>query len=105
MYEYNAIIKGVIDANTVELTVDLGFGVTIKRIFRIIDASAPSQYDQPPDLARSALAKQFAIDNLLHQRVTIQPIKTGKYGRYEAAVTISKTQKNYLELLKENGFC
>jgi len=36
MYEYKAIINKVIDGDTVDLIVDLGFNISIKKKFRVL---------------------------------------------------------------------
>lgn len=92
MYKYNAIIKGVIDASLIEATLDLGFGVTIKRVFRIRGLNITDE--------KALALKPKAIEILTGKHVVIEPTKIGRHGRYEAAVFIIDLDKDYLEIIK-----
>ena len=91
MYEYNAIIKSVIDASTIEATLDLGFGVTIRRVFRIKHSTLTKD--------ESYTLKPRAIGILFRRRVVIYPTKIGRHGRYEAEIFVPHLKKDYLEAL------
>lgn len=92
MYKYNAIVKGIIDANTIELTLDLGFGVTIKRVFRIRGTDLSDE--------RASELKPKAIEILYGKRVVLTPVKIGRHGRYETSIHIIDLDTDYLELIK-----
>lgn len=93
MYENRAIIKSVIDASTIEATLDLGFGVTIKRVFRIRNTPLTPEQDQ--DL------KGKAIGILRGRHVVIKSYKIGRHGRYEAEIYLLDEDKDYLTCLLE----
>lgn len=92
MYEYRAIVKSVIDASTIEATLDLGFGITVKRVFRIKNTPLSEAEDQQ--------LKSKAIGILKGRRVVITPTKIGRHGRYEASIYLADENKDYLECLK-----
>jgi len=86
MYEYKAEVTRVIDGDTVEAVVDLGFGVSRKDKFRLAGINAPEM--RGPEREAGKAAKQWLIDHLksYNNEVRIQTIKDkqGKYGRYLA---------------------
>jgi hypothetical protein len=92
MYEYRAIVKSVIDASTIEATLDLGFGITVKKVFRIKDTPLSSEEDIE--------YKEKAIGILKGRRVVIIPTKIGRHGRYEAEIYFPDEDKDYIDCLK-----
>jgi len=107
MYEYNAIVKKVLDANTLELTVDLGFGVTIKRVFHAVGMNAPIFRGNENDATKieaAVEAKNTAKDLILGKKVQIVAQKMAKYGRYEVAVFSIDDGKSYNDLMAEKGY-
>jgi endonuclease YncB( thermonuclease family) len=104
MYEYNAIVKTVLDANTLELSVDLGFGVTIKRVFGIVGMNAPifKTATTESDVADAQAAKAKAIEIISGKPVVVRTQKIGKFGRYTAEVFFNNT--SYNDLMKNAGW-
>lgn len=95
MYEYQAKLKRIIDGDTVELVVDLGFRNTHTTRFRLegIDAVERGQegYAEASDYLAAILARNTADDwDLL---VTCHG--TDKYGRWVATLYIAD-EKNQL---------
>lgn len=92
MYEYNAIVKSIIDASTIEATLDLGFGITVRKVFRIKDTPYSAEDDQR--------LKGKAIEILRGRRVVLIPTKIGRHGRYEASIYLPDEDKDYLDCLE-----
>ncbi len=92
-YWYNAKVLGVVDGDTMDLMVDLGFNVHHKIRVRLYGLNTPES--RTKDLAEKALglkAKQFTKDWLdRHQQVFVQTIadKNEKYGRDLANINSS----------------
>lgn len=90
MYEYRATITRVIDGDTVEADVDLGFHTYRSERFRLYGINAPETKGDTREAGR--LATQHLIDLLSSHaptnRVTIQTKrdKQEKYGRYLAVL-------------------
>jgi len=103
MYKYTATVTRVLDANTLELLVDLGFGVTIQRVFGVINASAPVFRDPTADHDEAQRAKSDAWEISGHKRVLIETEKVGKYGRYLAKVTLPDG-RTFINAMKERGW-
>ncbi|MFK5949865.1 MAG: thermonuclease family protein [Methylococcales bacterium] len=90
-YKYNAKVLRVVDGDTIDATVFLGFNVTMKIRFRLLDFDAPETYrpsskeeKEAGELATSALKKLIADKDVI-----IESRKFGKY-RYLARIYLSK---------------
>ena len=82
MYKYKAKVKRVVDGDTVDFDVDLGFHVIIRLRGRLLDVDTPERGHQ--DWARAT----EMLETLLEKEkdgdgyVTLCTEKTGKYGRW-----------------------
>jgi len=82
---YSATVKRVVDGDTVDLLVDLGFDIHHKIRVRLYGVNTPESRTR--DLEEKALglkAKDYVVDWLTrHPEVIIQTMKdkSGKYGR------------------------
>lgn len=86
-YVYNATIENVVDGDTVDAVVDLGFTVLVKIRFRLYGLDTMETNDK--DETKRALglkAKEFLKDKLLNVKVTLKSHKTDKYGRWLAEI-------------------
>lgn len=82
MYNYRAKVVRVVDGDTVDLAVDLGFSVNIHIRARLLDVDTPERGHED-----FALATQQLTDLLLEASdnegyIVIETQKTGKYGRW-----------------------
>lgn len=85
-YVYNARIVNVVDGDTVDMLVDLGFHTYIKDRFRLsgIDTAEVNSTDAAErKLAQDAKAW---MANYLNKDVVIKSTKKDKYGRYLAYI-------------------
>ena len=103
-YEYRAIVKTILDANTVELAVDLGFGLTIRRVFAIIGMTAPTfrGAKSPKEVVEAERAKKVAIQVASGAKVLCKSRKMAKYGRYSAEL-VFEDGETYPEKLARQG--
>lgn len=83
MYTYNAKVIRVIDGDTVELDIDLGFTIHWKSSCRLYGINTPELKSSDKDERLKALeAKNFLIQELsVGSDVTINSKKLDKYGR------------------------
>jgi len=105
MYEYKAIITRVVDGDTFDAEVDVGFSITIKHRFRLTEIDTPETW-RPKSNAEAehgAKCTSFVKQLMEMKQVLIKSNKLGIYGRYEASVTLPDGQ-NLATLLIENGF-
>ncbi len=90
MFSYQAKLIEVIDGHTVDLLVDLGFGVHVKERFRLYGIDAPEMPTEAGKIAKAYLESILgtAIDIYVSTRkMTRKPQeKTDKYGRYLAVL-------------------
>lgn len=88
MYEYKAKVDRVVDGDTVDFIVDLGFNVNIKIRTRLVGVDTPERGHEDWSKATqecNRLLKSIANKQLLlagESWVTIRTSKTGKYGRW-----------------------
>jgi len=103
MYDYNAVVKRVVDGDTIDVDVDLGFGVKITQRLRLarIDAYETRlvKGTTPEDKEKGLEAKQFVADILSGKTISIQTKKdrTGKYGRFIVEIFYFKDDDNVEE--------
>lgn len=92
MYEYKFKLSRVIDGDTVEGTIDLGFDISVKKRIRLLGINAPetrlqrkivSIADREKEKQLGLLAKAKLKELLKGQQITIktQLDQTGKFGR------------------------
>ena len=80
-YLYNATLVKVVDGDTVDLNVDLGFYNTAKIRFRFTGMDAPEVRGE--SRVEGKRSKEYVIDKLTHaKRIRVVSEKTGKWGRW-----------------------
>lgn len=108
MYVYKAKIINVVDGDTVDAIVDLGFHVNFEMRLRLADINTPELNSKIlTERERAIRAKQFVIDFCAKSDniVTINTIKDkqDKYGRYLAFIFNGIDYNNVNMMLVENG--
>lgn len=82
-YFYRAKVLRIVDGDTVDLQIDLGFSVFIKQRCRLFGINAPEKRGATKE---AGLAAQAFLESLVPvgAKLTIETIKDqqGKYGRY-----------------------
>jgi len=85
MYEYKASVDRVIDGDTVDFIVDLGFGVHIKIRGRLAGVDTPERGHSDWHLATDTckdLLERAKGSGPYEGKIIIKTNKTGKYGRW-----------------------
>ena len=87
MYEYRAKIKRVVDGDTVDFIVDLGFSVHITIRTRLLGVDTPERGHEDwakatSECRRLLLSVSESRDGSYPDWVKIKTEKTGKYGRW-----------------------
>lgn len=85
MYEYRASAVRVIDADTIDIDIDLGFRLTSRQRVRLAGINAPEVNTPAGMVAKAYLTTYLEVGALL----TVQSEKPGggdKYGRYLATL-------------------
>lgn len=88
-YTYNALITNVVDGDTIDATLDLGFNVNVNMRFRLNGIDTPELHSKDIKLREKAqAAKKFLVDQILNKNVTIKSTKADKYGRWLADIQL-----------------
>lgn len=97
MYEYTAIMNHVVDGDTINLTIDLGFRMTMTANCRLAGINAPEMRSSTGEQS-----KEYLIA-LMNEKTPLKIIskKLDKYGR--PVVEIIKGNKNINQIMLING--
>lgn len=90
MYEYRAQVVHIVDADTLDFDVDLGFDVHVKMRFRIRNLHAPERFTAEGKAITSyvtGLVGGGQCTVITHKMTSGE--ERDKYGRYIADVTLS----------------
>lgn len=99
-YLYNAKITNVVDGDTIDAVVDLGFNIYTKIRFRLYGIDTPEKTDKDPVVRISAmLATEFVRSALLDADVTIESKEKDKYGRWLGIIHMKLEQPTINEQL------
>ena len=80
-HRYNAKVLRVVDGDTIDAQVDLGFNISMKIRFRLSGFDAPETYRPKNDNEKQAgLRATSTLQALLHQGDVI--IESNKFGKY-----------------------
>jgi len=110
MYDYNAIVTKVYDADTITVNIDLGFGIWLKKqSIRLLGVDAPEirGEERPEGLkSKEQLLKWIPVGSEILLKTNKD--KKGKYGRWLGTILLqdiaSKELVNINELLIYKGF-
>jgi len=99
---YPAVVRRVVDGDTIDVTVDLGFKVHTKQRLRLARINAPET--RGPSKAEGKKATAALRDYIgVGSRVMVRTEKTGKYGRYLAEIYLP-TGENVNDWMLNNGY-
>lgn len=93
MYEYKAIITNIVDGDTFDMDIDLGFNIHIHERVRLLDVDTPEKFGEEKVLG--LIVKQYAINNFLGKEAIIKSEKedvaadTDSFGRWLVRVNIN----------------
>lgn len=100
MYEYIAIITNVVDGDTFDLDIDLGFHVHINERIRLLGVDCPEKNLRNGEEEKRAglIVADWAKKNLSGEKVAITSYKgTDSFGRWLVDMKI-ETNQGWLEL-------
>jgi micrococcal nuclease len=96
-YDYNATIRRVVDGDTVDLNVDLGFYMTAALRFRVLGVDTPELRGGTDETkAKAKLAKAFVEEKLFSAtRIRVVTKKADSFGRWLGDVTYYSPHDNF----------
>lgn len=83
MYQYKGIVENVVDGDTIDVIIDLGFKIQTKQRLRLARIDTPERGEPGYGAARD-----FVKDVSLNKQVLIKTEKVSKWGYYLAEVTL-----------------
>jgi endonuclease YncB( thermonuclease family) len=88
MYEYKAYVERVVDGDTVDLTIDLGFHTYVVKRVRLSRINAPERFTEEGKLAKAFVENALAVG--MEVVVQTQLDSKDKYGRVLGEIFIDK---------------
>ena len=91
MYEYNAVIDRVVDGDTIDVTIDLGFKVWKKMRVRMEGINTPESRTRDLEEKKRGLAAKDRLKEILlynNNKCILKVSGVGKYGRALATVLV-----------------
>lgn len=110
MYQYKAKVDRVVDGDTMDVTIDLGFKITTHQRIRLAGINTPETYNvksNSEEYKKGMIAKQFVIQRITdnNNEVIVETNKdTGKYGRYIGTILLADNPTSLNDELVEKGF-
>lgn len=109
MYKYNAVLKRVVDGDTYDLIIDLGFSMTTKQRIRLKGVDTPETWRQKKDseeykkgmAAKNYVVKRFQDNN--NECIIKTEKDMGVYGRYTAEIIFSDSETSLGPELVQKG--
>lgn len=98
MYQYKAFVENVVDGDTVDLKIDLGFDIWHNIRVRLIGIDTPEKW-----FDYGKVVKSYVTEKLQGKDVTIQTEKADKYGRYLVEVFTSDIEGSFNQHLIDVG--
>ena len=83
-FTYNAVLTNIVDADTVDLVVDLGLRISMRMRVRMYGINAPEMNTPGGKAAKTALANRVPLGSPVVVRTFKNP--TDKYGRWLASI-------------------
>ena len=105
MYEYEGIVEKVVDGDTIDCLLDLGFDTWKKVRVRFAGINAPeSRTRDLVEKQKGLEAKKWLIDTIQsnNNRVVVKSVGVGKYGRCLGIVHLPNMNIN--ETMVQLGF-
>ena len=104
MYEYNAKLDRVVDGDTVDAMIDLGFDTWVHKRIRLLGIDAPETRTRDLDEKVQGLATKERLTGILEAAegmFVLHSHGVGKYGRCLGTIMVG--EENINELLLAEG--
>ena len=106
-YEYQTKITNVVDGDTVDATLQLGFNITFTDRFRLYGINAPETRTKDTIEKVKGMASKLWLKHQINtaQTITIRTLKDkrGKFGRWLAILCRNNEPKSLNEQMLDNG--
>ena len=111
-YRYKAYVENVLDGDSADMVIDLGFKISIRERIRFLGIDTPETRSTDPEEKRRGLeAKEYVKQAIQGKWVALETTKQGKFGRYLGKIyymrsdhhAVSDTEICINDELIENG--
>ena len=106
-YNYPAKLLRVVDGDTADAMIDLGFNIWVKKRIRFMGVDTwECRTRNKEEKIKGLAAKEFTknlLENSDEGKFLIKSHGVGKYGRVLGELFVKGEEKSVNELLKENG--
>ena len=94
-YIYRAKVEKVVDGDTIEVTIDIGFHLTTRRRLRLLRVNtAEIHASEDAERAKANTAKERMIELLTGKDIFIKTEKSDSFGRFLAEVWLGDLNVN-----------
>jgi len=110
MYQYKAEVVKIVDGDTIDVVIDLGFKITTNQRIRLARVNTPETYNVKKDseeYQKGMAAKQYVEQRLAANKneINLETEKvTEKYGRYIGTIWLADSTVSLNDELVEKGF-
>tara|TARA_B100001113_G_scaffold108929_1_gene88248 strand:+ start:526 stop:885 length:360 start_codon:yes stop_codon:yes gene_type:complete len=99
MYKYNAKLDRVVDGDTVDALVDLGFDTWKKVRIRMHGMNAPESRTRDLEEKAKGIAAKVRLEELLESgRFVLQSMGVGKFGRCLGIIYVNDSNTKHLDV-------
>tara|TARA_Y100000593_G_scaffold27373_1_gene54730 strand:+ start:17402 stop:17758 length:357 start_codon:yes stop_codon:yes gene_type:complete len=107
MFRYNCTVARVVDGDTIDALIDLGFSVIVKKRIRFYGINAPESRTRDKEEKKRGLAAKARLKEMLNENgneFVLQSHGVGKYGRCLGELFLKdEDQKSVQRILIEEG--
>jgi micrococcal nuclease len=103
LYYYNAVVDRVVDGDTLDMTIDLGYNIWIKERVRLYGLNTPETRTKDLEEKEAGLKAKKYVENQINAvagQVQIQSLGRGKYGRTLGEILVGKNNLNEMLIAK-----
>ena len=103
MYTYNIELLRVVDGDTIDASIDLGFDVKVKKRVRFLGVNSPESRTRDLEEKKRGLAAKARVKELLEssQYIILTSHGVGKYGRCLGELSICLEEGGLEQSLNE----
>lgn len=109
MYKYKTTVERIVDGDTIDVIIDLGFKITTNQRIRLAGINTPETYNvkkNSEEHKKGMAAKNFVIQRIEANKfeAIVETNKyTGKYGRYIGTIWLADSETSLNDELVEKG--
>ena len=109
MFEYKAQLDRVVDGDTIDVMIDLGFKITTNQRIRFAKLNTPEIFHadiNSPDYKKGLEAKEYVVRRLQenNNQMRLETYKwPGQYGRYTGIIWLEDSKLSLNEELIQEG--